>query len=198
MDDVDDVDLPRLLMIGSGIYSGLTTVLHPLNVIKTRQQALAAARSGDRPASRYALVSSLLKTHGVRGLWAGIVPVLAGALPARAGYILALEGSRPWLKQTSHQLGLQGPSAEAVSHGGAGLAAALTSLLVYVPADIVSQRLMVTVAGDTKSVLGEMSSIWRESGLRGFFRGFWISAATGLRERTFGFCRPVLMKLLDV
>ena len=192
----DDVDLPQLLLIGSGIYSGLTTALHPLNVIKTRQQASAAADP-----DRLMLVRSLIRSHGVRGLWAGIVPVLAGALPARAGYILALEGSRPWLKQTAQQAGLQGPSAEAVSHGGAGLAAALTSLLLYVPADVVSQRLMVTAAGEGTSLLGEMSAIRRESGLLGFFRGFGISAATGLPAgaiwwATYGTCRPALPGLV--
>ena len=36
----DDVDVPKLLLIGSGLYSGLTFALHPLNVIKTRAQAV--------------------------------------------------------------------------------------------------------------------------------------------------------------
>lgn len=178
---VDELDLPKLLVAGSVIYSGLTTSLHPLNVIKTRAQAFSSDKV---QVSRTEAVRSLMRTQGVRGLWAGLVPVLAGALPARAGYILALEGTRPQAQAAARFAGLDGASAEAVAHGVAGFAAAMASLLIYVPADVVSQRMMVTTGPNTaalrRTLFGEIAAVHAAGGWRGFFRGFGISAATGL------------------
>ncbi len=180
--DVDDVDMPKLLLVGSVIYSGLTTALHPLNVVKTREQAFSSSSSAAVP---IAAVRSLVREQGVRGLYAGLVPVLAGAVPARAGYILALEGTRPRALAAARGAGLDGASAEAVAHGCAGFAAAVASLLVYVPADVVSQRMMVAdraanSGGARPSLLGEIRAVHASAGVAGFFRGFWVSAAVGL------------------
>ena len=41
MEELDgDLDLPRLLLVGSGLYSCMTSVMHPLNVMKTRARKL--------------------------------------------------------------------------------------------------------------------------------------------------------------
>lgn len=199
MDIDDDVDLPKLLFIGSAIYSGLTTSLHPLNVIKTRAQAFSSEKV---QLSRVEAVRSLMRTQGVRGLYAGLVPVLAGALPARAGYILALEGTRPRAQAAARLIGLDGASAFAFANGCSGLAAATASLLIYVPADVVSQRMMVTTRDTGKRTMGgEIRAVYAAEGVRGFFRGFWISAATGLPAGSiwwaaYGYARRALPALL--
>ena len=64
--------------------------------------------------------------------------MLAGALPARAAYIVALEGVRPRAAAGARGLGLTGVQVDAVAHGCAGLAAAAASMLIYVPVDVVS------------------------------------------------------------
>ena len=139
--DDDDVDIPKLLLIGSGAYTCLTTTLHPLSVIKTRAQAIS---SSGHTTSRIELIRGMIAASGLRGLWAGLAPVLAGALPARAAYIVALEGVRPRAAAGARSLGLrEGVQVDAVAHGCAGLAAAAASMLIYVPVDVVSQRLMM-------------------------------------------------------
>ena len=80
--DDDDVDIPKLLLVGSGAYTCLTATLHPLSVIKTRAQAVSSSAH----TSRIELIRGMIAASGVRGLWAGVVPVLAGALPARAAF----------------------------------------------------------------------------------------------------------------
>ena len=57
--------------------------------------------------------------------YAGLLPVLAGALPARAGYISALEGTRPFWQRRAEAAGMDGASAAAASNGAAGFAAVL-------------------------------------------------------------------------
>lgn len=184
----DDVDLPKLLLIGSGLYTCLTATLHPLNVIKTRAQASSSASVG-----RLELLRSMLATSGVRGLFHGVLPVLVGAIPARSAYILALEGVRPKAAAVARgQLGLQGAKADAFAHGVGGLAAASASMLIYVPVDVVSQRMMVagdpTVAAlrgasssaEPPSFAREVRSIVDTSGVRGLFRGLGLSMLIGL------------------
>ena len=73
----ENLDLPKLLLYGSGIYSALTLALHPLSVLKTRAQASTAPSS----LSRGDALRAMLRTSGVRGLYAGLGPVILGALP---------------------------------------------------------------------------------------------------------------------
>ena len=42
----ENLDVPKLLLYGSGIYSALTLALHPLSVLKTRAQASTAGDAG--------------------------------------------------------------------------------------------------------------------------------------------------------
>ena len=205
--DDDDVDIPKLLLIGSGAYTCLTATLHPLSVIKTRAQAVSSAAH----TSRMELVRGMIATSGVRGLFAGVVPVLAGALPARAAYIVALEGVRPRAATAARELGLVGVQVEAVAHGCAGLAAAAASMLIYVPVDVVSQRLMMygdpAIAAargldpaERPSFPREVRLIVESSGVRGLFRGLGISLAIGLPAGTiwwsaYGSARAMLQRI---
>ena len=204
----DDVDIPKLLLIGSGLYSGLTFALHPLNVIKTRAQAVTAVQ-----ASRMALVRGMIATSGVRGLFAGVGPVLAGAVPARSAYIVALEGVRPRAADAARRLGLTGVQVDAAAHGCAGLVAAGASMLIYVPVDVVSQRLMMygdpaaaaargLQTQDRPSFQREVRAIVESSGVRGLFRGLGISMAIGLPAGSiwwaaYGSARTALRGALD-
>ena len=101
---LDDLDLPKLLLYGSAMYTILhartrievvaarrlcvdlsflggarNCITYPLAVVKTRMQASELPNMSSRQA-----VSQLMQTGGVRGFYAGLVPVLCGALPARA------------------------------------------------------------------------------------------------------------------
>jgi hypothetical protein len=183
----DDVDLGQVILVGSGLYTGLTAILHPLSVIKTRAQAASSATS----LGRVEAVRAMIATSGVRGLFAGLVPVLSGAVPARATYILALESVRPRAAALARQFGFDGSAVDAISGGAAGLAAASSSMLIYVPVDVVSQRMMVvgdpTAARATgaavsarPSLRGEVTKILAASGWRGLFNGLGVSLALGL------------------
>lgn len=67
--------------MGTPGLQGLTTVLFPLTVIKTRQQALEGAPSGLRGAANIA--RDVVRTDGVRGLYRGFGTVIIGIIPAR-------------------------------------------------------------------------------------------------------------------
>ena len=193
MPDADEVDIPRLLFVGSGLYSVLTATLHPLNVLKTRAQAFSSQQQ--HAASRLQQLQRLVGDGGVRGLFAGLGPVLAGAIPARAAYILALEGVRPSAERTARAvLPAQDASVHAaIGNGTAGLAAASASMIVYVPMDVVSQKMMMpttaaasggapssSAASSGVGVASVVRDIVSTSGWRGLYRGIGISFAIGL------------------
>jgi solute carrier family 25 protein 44 len=169
----------RLLALGSGLYTCINAAIYPLSVVKTRMQA-----SGVQLSSRDAIVD-LYRVAGVRGLWAGLVPYLAGALPARAGYIVALEGTRPVALSVASTSGLNGPSAAAVSNGAAGFAAVLASAVIFTPCDVVTQRIMVAsgasgAAATDQSFWAVVRSVREVGGFPAFYRGFGVTLLTYL------------------
>ena len=167
-------DLPKLLVVGSAFYTGLNCCTYPLAVVKTHMQA-STRQLGSMEASR-----EILRVAGPRGFYAGLVPVLCGALPARAGYITALEGTRSFWQRRAEASGLQPTAAAAFSNGAAGFAAVLASQTIYTPCDVVTQRVMVAsgtrgAAAAEQSALHVARDIWHTSGWRGFYRGFGVT-----------------------
>ena len=203
-----EVDLAKLMAVAIIPYSTLTAVMHPLNVFKTRAQASSATAVS---LSRIEYMRTIIGPGGIRGLFAGVGPVLAGAVPARASYILALESVRQPAEGAARRLGADGATAVAAGHGCAGLSAAMVSMLVYVPVDVVSQKMMVTPAQSAATpdspplrlgfmqVLRDVTS--GPSGWRGLYRGLGISMVIGLPAgsiwwATYGTARSVISQAL--
>jgi solute carrier family 25 protein 44 len=160
--------------MGSGMYTILNCITYPLAVVKTRMQA-----SGTNMSSREA-AADLMKTAGPRGFYAGLLPVLTGALPARAGYITALEYTRPVALLAAESAGLSSTAAATISNGAAGFAAVMASQLIYTPCDVVTQRMMVASgasgeAAADQSFSAVVRSVYDNGGLRGFYRGLGVT-----------------------
>ena len=207
VEDLSELDLPKLLMLGSAFYTGLNCCTFPLAVVKTRMQA-SSVQMGTVTASR-----ELFRASGLRGFYAGLVPVLLGALPARVAYITALEGSRAFALHRAEAVGMSGATAAAASNGCAGFAAVLASQVVWTPFDVVTQRIMVAsgtsgAAAADQSVSHVVRDVWHASGWRGFYRGFgvtliaylpggsvWWAAYGGAREAATG--QKVVPELLE-
>jgi solute carrier family 25 protein 44 len=171
-----DVDLPRLVAIVSAPYTLLTAACHPLNVMKTRAQA---SSSTSVSLSRMEQLRVMLGTGGMRGLFSGVGPVLLGAIPARCSYIAALEAIKVPAERAARAMGADGSVASGFAHGAGGFAAAFVSSLVYVPVDVVSQRMMLEGAsGSLAQTVREVTSGPR--GWRGLYRGLGISLMLGL------------------
>lgn len=172
-----DLDIPRLVVVGSGFYTALNCCTYPLAVVKTRMQANPVDLGSVQTARE------LLRSTGVRGFYAGLGPVLLGAVPARAGYITALESTRPVVQDWLQVAGVDGTAAAALSNGAAGFAAVFVSQLIYTPTDVVTQRMMVA-QGNAGGVLADASAshvvrdVLATSGWRGLYRGLGVTLAT--------------------
>lgn len=167
-----------MLFLGTGMYSGLTVILHPLTVLKIRKQTGISDFSG---------------TNIIRQYYRGIGVVLSLAIPARIIYISVLEYTREVAEQNARFFVLNPPSSLPVSHdqmqsllplvapfsgGVAGGVAALSSQLVVVPMDVISQKQMVAI--ESVSAKDVVKTIITTEGMRGLFRGFSLSLFTSL------------------
>jgi len=83
-------------MLAGGASSIATwTLLQPLDTVRTHVQASASLSSPHK--SWKAQFRTLVKTHGVKSLWRGYVPVAVRSLPSSGGSMLAYEAARSCL-----------------------------------------------------------------------------------------------------
>jgi solute carrier family 25 protein 44 len=152
----DELDKPRFFAAGAGLYTALTVALHPLHATKTRAQA-ACARGPP---------------------FSGLAAAVTGALPARMGYIFALESGAAHATDWLVTSGARPETAVSVGSAFGGASAALTSMVLYVPFDIVSQQQIVGARNE--GAIAVARRIIATDGVRGLYRGFGITALTYL------------------
>ncbi|KAL8251187.1 hypothetical protein R6Q59_034880 [Mikania micrantha] len=174
----DKLDKTKFYMVGAGIFSGLTVALYPISVVKTRIQ-VATKDSVEK--SAYAVIRGLLKTEGVPGLYRGFATVITGAIPVRIVLLSTLETTKVAAFKMVEPFNLSDPAKAAIANGIAGLTSALLAQVVFVPIDVISQRLMVQGYSGHASYNGGLDvarKILKQDGIRGLYRGFGLSVMT--------------------
>lgn len=171
--------IPINFMPGTGMYSGLTVLLHPLTVLKIRKQTGSTVKNSG--------------ANNIRQYYRGLGVVLSMAIPARILYISTLEYTRETTENIANSLIMNPPSSIPLSQaelqpllplvapfsgGVAGGVAALSSQMVVVPMDVISQKQMV--AESPISVREVTRTIVSTEGYGGLFRGFGLSLVTSL------------------
>ncbi len=152
-----------MVMLASGACAGVcgAAVGNPADIIKTRQMT---RNGGDSllATGRECIASG----GGVLALWKGVLPSCQ-----RAAVITAAQlGSYDFCKQQLRRLfGLEeGVTLHVCAAGVAGFCATAASS----PFDNIKTRFYTRADGTTGGVASEAARIYRESGVRGFFRGF--------------------------
>ncbi|CAH8363180.1 unnamed protein product [Eruca vesicaria subsp. sativa] len=171
------LDKPRFFFLGAALFSGVSTALYPILVLKTRQQVSPTYVSCAN------ISLSIARLEGLRGFYKGFGTSLLGSIPARALYMTALEITKSSVGQATVRLGFSDTTSTAVANGAAGLTSAVAAQIVWTPIDVVSQRLMVQ--GDVSLTSCRYSNgfdgfrkILYSDGPRGFYRGFGLSILT--------------------
>ncbi|GER45287.1 mitochondrial substrate carrier family protein [Striga asiatica] len=174
----DKLDKTKFYVVGAGIFTGVTVALYPISVVKTRLQ-VSTHDALERNA--FSVIKGLLKTDGIPGLYKGFGTVITGAVPARIIFLTALETTKVAAFKLVEPLRLSEPTQAAVANGIAGMMAALCSQAVFVPVDVVSQRLMVQGYSGHATYSGGLDvarKIIKSEGIRGLYRGFGLSVMT--------------------
>jgi len=157
----------------------LTTSLlsHPLTVLTVRQQA-GAAITGDAYLQPSLLMnlSHTYRTLGVRGLFRGWLPIASMGMPSNVVYFNIIEVTREKFQKSLRKTfpTWSSPVVDGVQAIGSSIIANFISLIPYVPAEVISSRLIVQKR-DGLGMTGISRSIFAEQGTRGFFRGFSAS-----------------------
>ncbi|KAL8528493.1 hypothetical protein ACS0TY_006063 [Phlomoides rotata] len=174
----DKLDKTKFYVVGAGIFSGVTVALYPISVVKTRLQ-VASHDSIER--SAVSVIKGLLKTEGIPGLYRGFGTVITGAIPTRILFLTALETTKVSAFKVVEPFKLSEPTQAAIANGVAGMMASLCSQAVFVPVDVVSQRLMVQGYSGHASYTGGLDvvrKVIKADGIRGLYRGFGLSVLT--------------------
>jgi hypothetical protein len=175
-------------------------VFYPFYLLKTREQADRSANYRALDSARHHM-QSILRKEGVRGMYRGFVASSVVALPAYGIY----SGVYTWAKESmghtakvadalsssSSSSSVSQPlSSSSLSFAErhpllvsfaapfvAGVVADAASIILYVPGDVIVQRLQV-VNSPYSSFTDAVRRIGREEGLRGFYRGFGATFVT--------------------
>lgn len=191
--DWEMLDKSKFFFLGAALFSGVSGMLYPIVVLKTRQQVAQSEVSCIRAAFW------IVRNEGFRALYRGFGTSLTGTIPARALYMAALEITKSNVGSATVRLGFPEPTAATIANAAAGLSAAMAAQLVWTPIDVVSQRLMVQgcsissssgCGGNLNSHVANVSAskyangidafrkILNTDGPRGLYRGFGISILT--------------------
>eukprot|EP00929_Paragymnodinium_shiwhaense_P123814 TRINITY_DN9810_c0_g1_i2.p1 TRINITY_DN9810_c0_g1~~TRINITY_DN9810_c0_g1_i2.p1 ORF type:complete len:324 (+),score=59.96 TRINITY_DN9810_c0_g1_i2:78-1049(+) len=168
-------DPPYVPMI-AGAFSGAFAriLVHPIDTVKARLQVQCrAAESG--PLLFKNTFDALQRTaalEGVRGLYRGFGIAFLGSAPAGCIYFTTYEASKGMLSQMLPASGL----GDFANHFTSGLLAEAASCVLFVPIDVVKERLQIQSPALKNEVyqgnVHAVSTILRQEGLHGIYRGY--------------------------
>lgn len=157
------------------------SLMHPVDTVKTRMQSGGSFLSTVQESSRLSeVLKVVLKQDGLRGLYRGLPAGVAGSFATGATYFGLIELTRAYIKENHPDLA--GPA----SHFCAGAVGDTIGSVIYVPCEIIKQRMQIQ--GAPKSWDAKMSGtsdaqyfksfshaarcIVQQEGFKGLFTGF--------------------------
>lgn len=165
-------------LVAGGIAGAFSaTVTCPMEVVKTHLQAskggsqvaIAAAATGP-----FAVARNIARAEGFKGFFRGLLPTLVGILPARSTYFWAYSTTKSTL---SSQFGESSPV-----HMASAAVAGIVSNTLTNPIWLMKSRVQLqagsTAATNPRVYRGYQDAvvkIFREEGIRGFFKGLSAS-----------------------
>eukprot|EP00898_Chlorokybus_atmophyticus_P007189 jgi/Chlat1/7471/Chrsp6S07476 len=178
----DKLDKQKFFVVGTALFTGLSAVLYPITVVKTRMQVLNGDGLQPRSTSTLRTVQQIARIEGAAGFYKGFTTVIMGSIPARVVYLSILEVMKDVVGKLMPP-GINEVTSAGITNAVAGLTSSMATQLVVVPVDVVSQRLMVQggVGGTQAKYLGgshAFRTILRHEGIPGLYRGFGASLIT--------------------
>ncbi|XP_010259899.1 PREDICTED: uncharacterized mitochondrial carrier YMR166C isoform X2 [Nelumbo nucifera] len=168
-------------------------MMHPVDTIKTRIQSQAMISGYQSQKNIFQMVRTVWVADGLRGFYRGIGPGLTGSLATGATYFGVIESTKKWVEELHPNLGGHW------SHFIAGAVGDTLGSFIYVPCEVIKQRMQVQGTRNSWSsmVIKENAckksgvqmysyysgmlqagfSIWKEQGMKGLYAGYWSTLA---------------------
>lgn len=175
------LDKTKFFVVGTGLFTGVTTLLFPFSVIKTRLQV--ATISPTEKVTAIGTAKNIARYEGLPGFYRGFGTIIAGTVPARCAYLSTLEVTKAYVLTTTSSMGLPEATKAGLAAGAGGFCGSLASQLIVVPMDVISSRLMAQgghggAPAKYAGGLDAFQTILRTQGIRGLYRGFGMSIIT--------------------
>jgi hypothetical protein len=184
------------------------TFTHPIDTAKSRLQAqYTAATSGSSSQSanippRYRgtldVLTRTFQTEGIAGLYRGFGAILVGGTPGTVLYLCTYEAAKAKLGQWKHDKILVDQSSSSSSeettktteagdfvvHFSSGLIAEAVACIIYVPVDVIKERLQVqhsSMGGGSGAYTGSYDAlvkIAKHEGMCGVYKGYAATLAS--------------------
>lgn len=177
----EDISIPRFLALMAFFSSAENAIFYPFYVLKTREQADRHRKPGIE-SSKYHLKQLWVK-EGIRGLYKGFLSSCFVSLPAYGVYMAVYTAAKDKLGYKADKLS----SASLYAPFIAGIIADGASVLLYVPGDVVIQRLLIPYS-PYKSFRDACIKIYHNEGLKGFFQGMGATFLTSAIASALWWC----------
>lgn len=167
-----DVNVWRFAALMSVFSTAENAIFYPFYVLKTREQADRSQKYKPLQSLTYHL-SHIYKTDGIRnGLYRGFWVSSLTSLPSYGVYMGVYTWSKDQLLAVGESSSNKTINSTAKLYAPflAGLLADLASIPLYVPGDVIVQRLQM-MNSPYKSFTHACRSIYLQEGIRGFFVG---------------------------
>lgn len=197
--------LPLPALWFTGAFSGVFTsfVLTPVELVKCKIQVPAEAASTQPTLRPMAVIRDIFRHEGLRGFWHG----QTGTLIREAGGCAAWFGSKETTSNFFLQRNLRAARTEAErmrvleeplplwQQAVAGASAGVSYNFLFFPADTIKSRMQTSPltgadAGASqakRSFVEEGRALWKQAGLKGFYRGCGITCLRSAPSSAFIF-----------
>lgn len=174
------LDLPFPALLGCGAFSGAFTsvLLTPIELVKCKMQVPVASSSvGYTPTKSpgpLALIRVIFRTQGLLGFWHGQLGTLIRETGGSAAWFGSYEGVKMGFLHYDKTLTTI-DEVKLWQQLLAGATAGMAYNFVFYPADTIKSRMQTEAGMARKTFLTTGQELWRQQGLRGFYRGCGIT-----------------------
>ena len=183
----DKVELPFTYLLGCGAASGAFTsvALTPIELVKCKMQVPISPSpmttqlgyTTSRGPGPIQIISSIFRNHGLLGFWHGQMGTLIRETGGSAAWFGSYEGVKLLFQRYDKSV-RKIDDVKVWQQMLAGALAGMSYNFVFYPADTIKSRMQTEEVGMTRSKSTFVSTgkeLWREVGLRGFYRGCGIT-----------------------
>lgn len=173
------VELPFGVLASCGAVSGAFTslLLTPIELVKCKMQVpIDAAKFATAPGPLQ-IIASVFRNQGILGFWHGQMGTLIRETGGSAAWFGSYEGVKIMFMKYDKTLNTV-DDLKVWQMMCAGAAAGMSYNFAFYPADTIKSRMQTEDAGNMKSKSGFVTvskDLWRQQGLRGFYRGCGIT-----------------------
>lgn len=179
-----ELTVARRLMSGALAGMTATALTHPLDTVRLRLALPTNTYTG----MTNALVT-ISRTEGVVALYKGLAPTLVGIAPYAALNFACYDLSKHWFYGGSDR------KQSTVSNLAIGALSGTFAATVCYPLDTIRRRMQMQ-GQMYRGQLDAFATIWRQEGIRGFYRGWTANTLKVVPQNSIRFVSYEIMKTL--